>query len=311
MRTLAFTALLVPATLLAVGCSPDTIQGPSTLGGPELRKASDPGFTYTTIEVPGALATVAWGINAGGAIVGSYVDADFRSHGFLLRDGQFTTIDYPGADGNDARGISPNGDIVGGYWLPGEPFVNIHGYLRTAKGDFVPVNYPGHTNTIPQRILPDGTIVGCRHDHNTMDTMRGVTMGKNGNSEISAFASMNNGATPDGSRIAGLYANMNAGNRGEGFVIDRGVFTPLLVPGSSMTAAWDMNPAGDVVGVYRNATGFHGFLLRGDAYLPIDVPGATATRAFGINAGGTVVGSFAAGGKTRGFMATPGDDDEL
>jgi hypothetical protein len=90
-------------------------------------------------------------------------------------------------------------------------------------------------------------------------------------------------------------------------VIEDGVFTALLVPGSNFTAAWDMNPAGDIVGIYRIGTVFHGFLLRADRYLSIDVdvPGTTATRAFGINPGGAIVGSFVAGGRTRGFLATP------
>ena len=65
-----------------------------------------------------------------------------------------------------------------------------------------------------------------------------------------------------------------------------------------------MNPAGDIVGVYRNLAGAHGFVLRDEGYIPIDFPGATATRAFGINARGDVVGSYVAAGKTHGFLAT-------
>lgn len=306
MRSLAFTTWLIPAALLA-GCSADSVQGPSPSTGAasvELRAAqSDPEFSFTTIEVPGAVATIAYGIGPSGDVVGTYVDASFLQHGFLLRDGAFTTVDYPGAAGSDARGLGPNGEIVGGYWMDGEPGVNIHGYLRSPTGEFTAVNYPGHTNTIAQRILPDGTILGCRHDHNTMDTMRGVAMGRDGNAETSAFASMHNGGTPDGKRIVGLYTNMAAG-RTEGYLVDRGVFTPLLVPGSSLTTAWDMNPRMDIVGFYRNASGFHGYLLRAGEYMSINVPGATATRAFGINPGGAIVGSYVAGGKTRGFLAT-------
>jgi uncharacterized membrane protein len=306
MRSLTFGSLLVPAALLA-GCSPDRIQGPAPSPGMALVERSqgrpDPEFTYTVIEVPGALATVAFGINAQGDIVGNYVDASFRSHGFVLRDGAFTTIDFPNAGYTDARGIGPNGEIVGTYRMPGEPTVNNHGYLL-AKGEFSRIDYPGHINTIPQRILPDGTLLGCRHDHDTMESMRGITIDREGSSEIAEFASMNNGATPDGKRITGLYTNMDAGNRTEGYIIEDGVFTPFIVPGSTSTAAWDMNPAGAIVGNYRNASGFHGFVRVDERYLTLDVPGATATRAFGINARGDVVGSFISGGTTRGFLAT-------
>lgn len=306
MRSLTFGTLLVPAALLA-GCSADRIQGPAPSPGMALVERNegrpDPQFTYTVIEVPGARSTIAFGINGRGDIVGSYVDASFRSHGFVLRDGAFTTIDYPGAANTDARGIGPNGEIVGGYRLPGEPAVNIHGYLL-AKGEFSRIDYPGHTSTIPQRILSDGTILGCRHDNDTMGSMKGITISREGSSEIAEFASMNNGGTPDGNRITGLYTNMDAGNRTEGYIIEDGVFTPFIVPGSTSTAAWDMNPAGAIVGNYRNASGFHGFVRVDERYLTLDVPGATATRAFGINARGDVVGTFISGGKARGFLAT-------
>jgi hypothetical protein len=261
-------------------------------------------FTFTTIEVPDATSTTASGINARGDIVGSYLDASGRSHGFLLDRGGFTTIDQPAAASTDARGIGPNGEIVGTYRLPGEPAVNFHGYLRSSAGVIVPAEFPGHTNTIAQRLLPDGTILGCRHDNDLMATMRGVAMSKRGNDEIDAFASMHNGATPNRRRIVGLYTNMDVTpNRQEGYVIDDGVFAPLLVPGSLTTAAWDVNPAGEIVGVYRDAAGFHGFVLTADGYVPLNFPGATATRAFGINARGDIVGSYVAGGRTVGFVA--------
>jgi hypothetical protein len=97
---------------------------------------------------------------------------------------------------------------------------------------------------------------------------------------------------------------MDAGNRGEGYLISDGRFTPLLVPNSRSTAAWDMNARGDVVGVYQSAdNAFHGFVLTEAGYTTLDFPGATATRAFGINARGDVVGHYVLGGVTRGFLA--------
>jgi len=260
-------------------------------------------FTFTRIEVPGASSTTAWGINARGDIVGSYVDGAGVTHGFLLHRGSFTTIDVPGATSADARGIGPNGEIVGIYKLAGEPAVNAHGFWRSPTGDILPADYPGY-NEIPQRLLADGTILGCRHDNDLMASMRGIAMSRSGSTEITAFASMHNGATPDLHRIVGLYTNMDASpSRQEGYVVDDGVFTPFLVPGSVMTAAWDVNPAGEIVGVYRDGTGFHGFVLTGEEYLPVDFPGATATRVFSINARSDIVGAYIAGNRTVGFVA--------
>lgn len=294
-------------TLLA-GCAGDGPTPPRLeTDAPWLERKGPPvdgAFRFTTVEVPGALSTIAWGINSRGDIVGTYRDAT-GFHGYVLRDGEFVTIDYPGAAITEARGIGPSGDIVGSYRRPGEPAVNVHGFVLTRHGEFVAVDYPGHTNTIPQRILPDGTILGCRHDNDMMASMRGIVMDRTGDREIDAFASMNNGATPSQQRVVGLHTDMMSG-RTEGYVIDDGVFTPFVVPGSTvtMTAAWDVSPAGDIVGVYRDAAGFHGFLRRGvDHYAPIDVPGATATRAFGINSRGDVVGSYVSNGKTYAFLA--------
>jgi uncharacterized membrane protein len=296
---------LVAAVALAAALSGCT-DGP-TAPSPPLDVLATPhvGHTtsYTTIDVPGAVATSPQGINAAGHVVGSYLGPDNVWHGFLLSRGTFTSFDVAGAAGTQARGIGPAGDIVGSYWLPGEPAVAAHGFLRSASGDISTVDYPGHLYTIPQRILPDGTILGCRHDNDTMDSMKGVTFDALGPTEIDAFASMNNGATPDGRRVVGLFTNMLT-NRGEAYILDDGVFTAFAVPNSIMTAAWDVNPRGDVAGVYRDATGFHGFVLSGEVITTIDFPGASATRVFGINAAGDVVGTYVQGGLTHGFVAS-------
>jgi uncharacterized membrane protein len=293
---------LVIAVMLLAACE-NTPTDP-TIQGPAYNRTGR-GFSFTTIDVPGARATTAFGINADGVIVGAYTDANFVVRGFILTEGTFRTIEYPGAEGTQARGINPGGYIVGSYWRPGEPAVNLHGFLLKPDGTFEPIDYPNHINTIAQRILPDGTILGCRHDNDQMASMVGVVMDRAGNREIDAFGSMNNGATPDGRVIVGLYTNMMTG-QGEGYVIDHGVFVPFMVPGSIMTAAWDINPRRDVVGTYRNASGFHAFMRTGEnEYLTLDAPGATATRGFGVNPRGEVVGNYVAGGKTFGFVATP------
>ena len=320
MRPLIRRQVLVSMAALLAGCAADRIAGSARspeapLLDREERKSDT--YQFTTIDVPGARSTSAQGINARGDIVGTYVDLAGRAHGFVFADGAFTAIDFPGAAGTEARGISPDGEIVGDYWFPGEPAVNFHGYRRTQQGDFVPVHYPGHVNEILQRILPDGTILGCRHDNDLMMTMRGISIGREDASEVDTFASMHNGATPDGRRIVGLWTDMMSGRR-EGYMIDDGVFHTFVVPGSNLTAAWDVNPAGVIVGVYRTGAGTstapfvsHGFIRSdgrradGDVeYVTLDVPGATSTTAFGINASGVVVGSYAQAGKTYGFVAS-------
>jgi hypothetical protein len=92
----------------------------------------------------------------------------------------------------------------------------------------------------------------------------------------------------------------------EGYVIDDGEFMPFVVPGSTLTSAWDVNPRGEIAGVYRDAANrVHGFVRDAGRFLTLDVPNAAITRAFGINAGGDVVGAFVdTAGRTRAFMAS-------
>jgi hypothetical protein len=267
--------------------------------------ASGRPYSYFSISYPDAVATALSGINARGDIVGSYVDSGGTSHGLLLRDGLFTTIDIPGAEGTDARGIDPAGDIVGGYRLPGEPAANIHGYLLRRDGTIEYVDYPGQINTIPQRLLPDGTILGCYHGTNMMNSMFGMWMHGATTASISQSASMHNGATPDLRIIGGLFTDLTepAPRAAWGYVIEDGVFTRFRVPGSDLTAVWDVGPAGALVGVYRNPAGIHGFLLEDGQYTSVDYPAATLTRAFGVNAGGDIVGAYVKDGVTRGYLA--------
>ena len=267
---------------------------------------------YTTIAPAGARSSTAYGINARGDVVGTFVDQNFVQHGFLLSKGEFTVIDFPDAQGTIARGIGPSGEIVGSYWLPGDnPMLAARGFRRTKKGEFLNVRYgdpfPEHSWEIAQRILPNGTILGCRHDTDQMATMRGITIGKDGPSEIEAFGSMNNGATPDGNLIVGLWFNMMM-NQQQGYTIENGVFTPFTVPGSNFTAAWDVNADGVIVGVFRVGTTFRGFARSGESYTTIHYPGSAITRAFGINDSGDIVGHYVLAGVTYAFVAREVED---
>jgi hypothetical protein len=84
-------------------------------------------FNFVSIDLPGAVATFAFGINPEADIVGRY-HADGNNHGFLLSEGAFTTMDFPSAVASCNWGIDPRGDIVGFYESADGSF---HGYLAT------------------------------------------------------------------------------------------------------------------------------------------------------------------------------------
>lgn len=267
-----------------------------------------PPIQFTSIDFPGAPFTRAFGINPGGDIVGTYRDTAGKQHGFLLSGGNFTSIDYPGAIATVARGISPGGDIVGSYTnSPGGP-ANIHGFLLS-EGTFTEVQFPGKLGTIAQRIGPNGDIYGCNHDANLMASMHGFVRTAEGYTQINVPASMNNGATPSGNTIVGLYTDLTTLNT-HGYFVENGSFAPFDVPGSNYTDAYDINPAGDVVGTFGDTAGkFHGYLRTASGqFAAIDFPAAIETDAFGINPGGDIVGSYVdAARKTHGFLRSKGN----
>jgi hypothetical protein len=172
-------------------------------------------LAFFAIDVPKASFTTAQGINPRGDIVGWYVDlVDKRTDAYLLQDGEFTKFDYPNAVYTDARGINARGEVVGAYRLLGEPAVNFHGYLRSPEGAFEPVDFPDRTNTIPQRITPNGMILGCRHENDLGDSMHGITMNRrtlDQGVDNDMPMSMNNGATPGGNLIVGLFTGNSSG----------------------------------------------------------------------------------------------------
>jgi hypothetical protein len=262
-------------------------------------------LVFTTIDFPGSILTNAQGINASGDIVGFYQDSGGRPHGFLRSGDQYRSIDFPNASLTQAHGIGPAGDIVGHYQRQNESgAVPAHGFVLTRRGSFLALDYPGHQNTVAQRLLPDGTILGCYHDTDTMDTMHGMEFSRRGFAAMPEATTMHNGATPDGQLIVGLFTDARDG-RGKGYVVNRGAFSPLEVPGSVLTNAEDVNPSGVIVGFFQDASGaFHGFQYTGGAFGRVDVPGATATRVFGINVHGDMVGLFVdSGGRRHGFLA--------
>jgi hypothetical protein len=72
---------------------------------------------YTTIDVPGAIATTLLGLDnrAHMDIVGQYVDAHGAAHGFVLHNRKFTTIDVPFGTNTSVNGINDHRQIVGTY----------------------------------------------------------------------------------------------------------------------------------------------------------------------------------------------------
>lgn len=71
--------------------------------------------SFQTINVPGAVNTIPFGLNDRDTIVGEVLDSQFIGHGYVQRDSQITTVDFPGATTTALDQINSAGLIVGEY----------------------------------------------------------------------------------------------------------------------------------------------------------------------------------------------------
>lgn len=305
-------------------------------------------YSFRTIDIPlpGASATTALGINSEGSIVGRYM-IGLAVHGYLLTNAGLTIIDdpdiLPTAPVTYANGVNPEGDVAGYYLDPppgtdlstlvqgqmgmdfdmtGDPppSTRLRGYLRSSSGVFTPIDFPvsqvpssypsdGYIQTMPIKITPTGIVVGCFHhlgndyDH----TMHGFVYRDGQYSFLPVEGSMHNSLTPDGRIIVGVwYADLT---HYHSYVVVDGVYRTFDPPRAVISAAYDINPRGEIVGNYTDSSGVtHGYLLNATGFTTLDYPNATMTQLRGINARGDIVGFyFDAHGALHGLLASKAD----
>ncbi len=292
-------------------------------------------FTPTTIHYPGSTSTTARGINNSEEIVGTYACATAcvnpvtgetsaaGTHGFLLQDGIYARIDVPGGTSTIPRGISEQGAIIGQYNMAGVT----HGFAYSDGQYVYPIDvpadlfdHPGSTlrHTLPIRISPQGDIVGCFHEDNiSMTTMHGFlwrngtftvlsTPHSPGDTDSRDPDTMNNGIAPTG-EVVGYYFTSGVSY----IAVDNAIATTFTFDGNLFTLAYDVNPRGDIVGVYGvnpavtvgSPVSPRGFLRTKDgAYRSLEVDGASSTQVFGINSIRDVVGQYTDVTGTHGFV---------
>jgi uncharacterized membrane protein len=292
-----------------------------------LLQAADP--TFAAIDYPGERSTLALDINAGGQIVGRYIDAAGLHHGFLLSAGVFTPIDVPGALYTPALGINASGDVVGECSLTDAGGVKgVRGFLLH-NGTFSLIDFPGAAQTRAIGINRNGDIVGYYTDQlQGMQKHHGFLL--SGWAFISvdfpgaAYTDLQK--INDHGQIAGRYRT-SGNEKFHVFLLSDGNFIPLPdFPGAAQMAPTvpsanhsGLNGNGDLATSYCDSTpvqnnnlnanmlsNLHGLLLSGGLYTTIDFPGANGTAAFGINDSGVIVGCYAdPTGSFHGFLRLP------
>jgi probable HAF family extracellular repeat protein len=206
------------------------------------------GGTPMSIAPPGSSASMAFGINDQGQVVGQYTNASGQTPGFLLNGTSVTTINAPsGPNMVNAQGINKNSLVVGFYLgVDGQD----HGFMANASGAVggsitgkavadptIPTSVPGE----PGATFVFSQILGI-NDH-------GVAVGYYGDSTLSQHGYLYN-------TLTGQYTFLD--NPSEGF--NNGV---------EITQITGINNAGEITGFYTDANGVaHGFV----AFAPTTVP---------------------------------------
>jgi uncharacterized membrane protein len=226
----------------------------------------------TSIDVPGAMATVPVGINDHGQVVGAWAAPDATvnpvngelgpTHGFLWDRGRFKKFDIPGATTTAPYEINNRGQIVGNY---GDANGAQHGFVLR-RGVVTTIDHPGATDA------PDmtGTRVVGIDDHG---------------------------------RLVGSYGD-GAGTI-RAWKWEDGEFTTIHPPGALHSEASEINNRGRIVGRYVDATPkLRSFLLDRGRLTRIDAPDRCDTAALGLNERGQIL--IAAAGTTDGTTC-PGE----
>jgi hypothetical protein len=114
-------------------------------------------YTYTTIDPPGSIYTIAESINDSGQIAGFYQDSNRVEHGFLDSGGSYTTIDPPGSIETIAESINDSGQIVGVYY--DTTYVTGAQGFRYSGGIYTTIDPPGSHRIDHISINASGQIV--------------------------------------------------------------------------------------------------------------------------------------------------------
>jgi hypothetical protein len=118
----------------------------------------------------------ATGLNASGAIAGTYTDSNNVIHGFLRSPkGEFTKFDAPNAGTASSQGtgcpsdcavaLNDFGEITGNYI---DATFTFHGFFRSPDGNIQTIDPPSTVATFPESINELGMVVGYFLDTNNV-----------------------------------------------------------------------------------------------------------------------------------------------
>jgi hypothetical protein len=285
-------------------------------------------FTFAPINVPGAVATEARGINNNGEIVGFYkttacVDYDVKvpncpTKGFKYVNGSYIKLIVPNSTSTAVMGVNDLGDLVGFYTKADG---TKHGFIWFHQNVVKTIDYPNPptaTNTVPFGINKAGTVVGGLWSISSNGTFpAGGWVWVNGK-----FSNMN--PFSDGAAAPCCWSVNSIANSGviAGQLFQADNFQAWFKAGTDEdfflqntdTFGTGVNSSTDMVG-YNVAGGWlaknieanegtNDSTEKAPSFVSVKFPNSQFTVPFGINNARALVGTYSdSAGKQHGFLA--------
>ena len=120
------------------------------------------GSKYTTIDVPGALATLGGGINNASLLTLVWIDSEGNAESSLYDGKKYTTIDIPKEENSDAGAISNKKDVVYSW----EDASDDYGAALRHAGKYYKFTVPKSARTFGYGINDKNIVVGTYVDAN-------------------------------------------------------------------------------------------------------------------------------------------------
>ena len=206
----------------------------------------------------GSQNTYFYALANNGQAAGYYEDSDGFYHGVVLENGELRQYDFPGAVQTFIYGISDATGVLTGH------YIDASGIRRVFSGDTI-IEYPGAVETFADFVNASGTIVGSYID--TDGIYHGYLRHSNGS--FTSFdlpgASQLEYFLVHGINDIGTYVSRAKymGDIPRSYVATARGEEELRFPGSTITAVWNINQDGSVVGHYTSADErTHGFIAR-------------------------------------------------
>jgi probable HAF family extracellular repeat protein len=251
-------------------------------------------MSFATIDVPGATATYAFGVNNAGEIVGQ-TSIEGQELGWLYDGSSFQTAQYPSAHNTSFGGINDSG-VVAGY---DEPNSSTPRYGFTLTGStFATIDLSPYFSSGASGINDAGIVVGQSYLHTVSDVTPVYTgyiddhgtvtyLNAPGTLTSSGYTAAN--GINNAGQVVGDYET-TYGSNNQGFLYQNGVFTTIDDPdaGPKGTSAQGINDNGVIVGFFTDANNQqHGFIDNNGVFTTIDNPlGVNGTSLNGINDAG-------------------------